>query len=336
MCTRVLYLGENNTVITGRNLDWGDDMRTNIWVMPRGVERDGLAGPNSLKWKSKYGSVISTAYDIGTADGINEKGLVGNLLWLAEADFGKSDSKPTISMSLWVQYVLDNFASVNEAVGALSLDSFQIVPFTLPNGRFTTVHLSISDASGDSAIFEYLNGKLTIHHGREYQVMTNSPTYDEQLALNNYWKALGFQKFLPGTISAADRFARAYAFVSEVPTQPDKRYISAVPNSDFNNQALSSVRGIMRAVSVPLGVAFDAEPNLSSTIWTTVFDHKNMVMYFDSQTSPNTFWVDLKELDFSEGAPVKKLAVAGGMVYAGDTAKQFEDSKPFSFFAIPA
>ena len=89
-------------------------------------------------------------------------------------------------------------------------------------------------------------------------------------------------------------------------------------------------------ISVPLGVAFDSQPNLSSTIWTTVFDHKKSVMYFDSQTSPNTFWVDFKELDFSEGAPVKKLTVAGGMIYAGDTAKQFEASNPIAFFAVPA
>jgi len=35
-----------------------------------------------------------------------------------------------------------------------------------------------------SAIFEYVHGKLAIHHGKEYHVMTNSPIYDKQIAIN--------------------------------------------------------------------------------------------------------------------------------------------------------
>ena len=45
-----------------------------------------------------------------------------------------------------------------------------------------------------SAIFEYVHGKLVIHHGKEYQVMTNSPIYDQQIAINEYWKA-SFYRF---------------------------------------------------------------------------------------------------------------------------------------------
>jgi Linear amide C-N hydrolases, choloylglycine hydrolase family len=57
-----------------------------------------------------------------------------------------------------------------------------------------------SDATGDSAIFEYLCGKLVIHHGRQYTVMTNSPVYDEQLALNRYWQEIGGLVFCQGQI----------------------------------------------------------------------------------------------------------------------------------------
>lgn len=332
-CTRVVYLGSNNTVITGRNLDWGDDMKTNLWVMPRGMQRDGAAGPNSYKWTSKYGSVISSAYDIATADGMNEKGVVANVLYLAESNYGSPNGKPAISISLWAQYVLDNFATVNEAVTSLQAEPFKIVPFILPDGRAASVHLSISDASGDSAIFEYIGGQLVIHHDRKYQVLTNSPTFDAQLAINAYWQGMGFQTFLPGTINPPDRFARAYAFVKEVPTQVDKNYINSVPNADFNNQALASTRGIMRSVAVPLGVNSPTRAEVSSTIWTTISDQKNKVYYFDAQTLPNTFWVELKDMDFSVGAPVKKLTVAGGRVYAGNTAKQFESAQVFNFFS---
>ena len=57
-CTRILYVGDRNMVATGRNMDWNEDMMSNLWVFPRGIRRNGLAGPNSLDWQSRYGSVI--------------------------------------------------------------------------------------------------------------------------------------------------------------------------------------------------------------------------------------------------------------------------------------
>ena len=87
--------------------------------------------------------------------------------------------------------MLDNYATVAEAVAALRQEPFYVVPVTSPDGKPGTVHLAISDPTGDSAIFEYVGGKLVIHHGRQYQVMTNSPIYDQQLALNAYWEQIG-------------------------------------------------------------------------------------------------------------------------------------------------
>jgi penicillin V acylase-like amidase (Ntn superfamily) len=184
-CTRVLYVGDDGLVIAGRSMDWKDDTRTNLWVFPRGMQRDGAAGPNSAKWTSKYGSLATSTYEAGTADGINEKGLVANLLYLADADFGKADGKPMLSISAWPQYVLDNFATVAEAVDALRLEPFRLGAPTLPTGDAGSVHLSISDPTRDSAIFEYVGGKLVIHHGRQYVVMTNEPPFEQQLALTS-------------------------------------------------------------------------------------------------------------------------------------------------------
>ncbi len=85
-----------------------------------------------------------------------------------------------MGLSIWTQYVLDNFATVDEAVAELSKEKFRIDAPDLPNGVKSRLHLAISDASGDSAIFEYVDGRLSVYHGREYQVMTNSPFYDRQ------------------------------------------------------------------------------------------------------------------------------------------------------------
>jgi penicillin V acylase-like amidase (Ntn superfamily) len=103
-CTRVVYLGKNGDVITARSMDWKTDIGTNLWIFPRGMMRSGEAGPNSIKWTSQYGSVIATGYEVSTADGVNEAGLVANLLWLAESEYPKSNAaKPGLSIAAWAQ-----------------------------------------------------------------------------------------------------------------------------------------------------------------------------------------------------------------------------------------
>ena len=127
-CTRCVYLGPNDTVIVARSMDWAEDPGTNLYCFPRGSKRDGAAGANSINWTSKYGSVVCSFYEVATVDGMNEKGLVADVLYLVESDYGKPDgSKPTLSISAWAQYALDNFATVAEAVDALSKEPFIII-----------------------------------------------------------------------------------------------------------------------------------------------------------------------------------------------------------------
>jgi choloylglycine hydrolase len=331
-CTRTLFIGDDKTVITGRNMDWKEDMHSNLYLFPSGMTRDGASGPKSIAWTSKYGSVIVSGYEAGTTDGLNEKGLVANLLYLAESDYGAPKaSGPFLSIAAWAQYVLDNYATVTEAVDALRAEPFAILAPTLPDGSAAALHLSISDASGDSAIFEYVGGKLVIHHGKQYNVMTNSPVFDEQLALNEYWKGIGGLTFLPGTNRAADRFARASFLIDAIPKSLDPNYAAGVPQQSFAYQAVASVMGVQRAVSVPLGITTPDQPNISSTIWRTVADQRDLIYYFDSATRPNTFWVKLDKVDFKHGAPVKKLTIQHGEVFSGEVSGEFREAEPFKF-----
>lgn len=331
-CTRAVYLGSEDLVITGRSMDWMENMHSRIWVFPKGIKRNGLAGPKSPEWTSKYGSIVTSVYNLASADGMNEQGLVMNLLYLAESDYGSvKQGHPPISISLWGQYALDNFATVNEAIDAMSKNIFQIIAPNLPNGKESTVHLSLSDSSGDSAVLEYVKGELIIHHGSQYQVMTNSPIYSKQLALNEYWQEINGSVFLPGTNRAADRFARASYLIQSIPKQVDKKYIQGVPDQAYTYQAIAGVLGVIRSVSVPLGIADPIKPNIASTLWRTVSDQKNKIYYFDSSTYPNTFWVNLKKVNFAPGAPILSLAVEDGEVYAGDVSQLLKPTKPFDF-----
>lgn len=323
-CTRVVYQGKDNTVLTARSMDWKEDTRSNLWIFPRGMKRNGEIGKNPLEWTSKYGSIVASAYDICSTDGMNEKGLVANLLWLAESEYPQWDGKkPGLSIAAWVQYILDNFATVDEAVSYVEIGTFEVVSDMMPDGtRMATLHLSISDADGDNAIFEYIGGELKIHHDKSYQVMTNSPVFDQQLALNDYWKNIGGTTFLPGTNRAADRFVRASFYINAIPKVADTR------------TAVASVFSVIRNTSVPLGITTPNEPNISSTRWRTVSDQKNKVYFFESTIQPNVFWVNLQDVDFSEKAPVKMLDLVSGKTYAGNTAEQFVEAKPFKFLGV--
>jgi len=283
-------------------MDWKTEMHSNLWVFPKGMERNGETGANSLQWTSKYGSVVTSAFEIASTDGMNEKGLVANLLWLPETEYPVRDqSKPGLAITAWVQYMLDNFATVDEAVAFIDENTFQVVSDLMPDGsRLATLHLSISDATGDCAIFEYTGGKLTVYHSKEYKVMTNSPTYNKQLALNEYWKSIGGLSFLPGTNRPSDRFARA---------------------SFYNT-------------SVPYGISTPEFPEISTTQWRTVSDSKNLLYFFESSLTPNTFWVNLRETDLSEGAPVLKLSIANGETYHGNATKEFKPAQPFRFMGV--
>lgn len=323
-CTRVVYKGNDGLILTARSMDWSTEIGTNLWLLPRGMERNGEVGTNSFTWKSKYGSIIASGFDVATADGMNEAGLVTNILWLVESEYEKWDgTKPGMSIALWAQYVLDQFATVDEAVNALQKEEFVVVTAAIPGtNRLTTVHLSISDKSGDNAIFEYVDGKLTIHHSADYTVMTNSPIFDKQLALDEYWKEIGGTTMLPGTNRAADRFARA------------SFYIDAIPKTDDYRVAVASVFSVIRNVSAPYGITTPGQPNISSTRWRCVSDHKNLVYYFETALTPNTFWVDLKQVDFTEGNAVKKLSIVNNETYAGNALDSFVDHELFEFEGV--
>lgn len=326
-CSRAVYFGLEGQTITGRTMDWVvPDIDTNLWAFPRGLERSSNTA-NPLLWKAKYGSVVASIYEGASADGMNEAGLVANLLYLVGAEYPpetEADTRPTLPISAWAQYMLDNYGTVAEAVEAMRKEEFRVVTVAAPSGQAGLAHLSISDASGDSAIFEYIGGKLTIHHSRDYQIMTNEPAYEQQLGLANYWKEIGGSVMLPGTNRAADRFARL------------SYYINAATQTADPRAAVATVFSIMRNVAVPKGITTPGRPNIADTLWFAVSDQKNKVLYFQDTNSPGTVWVTLAGLDFGEGSGVRKLQLDGNPDLSGDQTANFRPTEPFKFLSPDA
>ncbi|MGF1531690.1 MAG: linear amide C-N hydrolase [Puniceicoccaceae bacterium] len=287
------------------------------------MERSGLAAVNPLEWTSQYGSVVLTTYDIGVADGINEKGLAVHMLYLPETSVGPRDpSLPGLAMSLWVQYYLDLFATVEEAVRSFETTPYQLQMMVEPSsGRASTVHIAMNDATGDSAVIECIDGEIKIYHDRSYVVMTNQPSFDLQLENLRQYRAFGGEKRLPGTHEPADRFVRGAYYVKNLPK----------PQSD--REAIAALMSVMRNVSAPFGISDPERPNVSSTVWRTITDLTNRVMYYDSVFSPNVFWVDLKAVDFDAGMPVRKLTLVDNFEHFGNVSNSFEVAQMFEFLA---
>jgi penicillin V acylase-like amidase (Ntn superfamily) len=324
-CSRVVWIGPGGWVITGRNMDWSDDMKSRLWILPRGIRREGLTSHNPLRWTSRYGSVVVSSYDIAASDGINEKGFTANLLWLAESDYGRRDARvPAVSVSQWATYYLDNFATVAGAVAAMRNNPFQVRPASLKQGGNSikgTVHLSIGDRTGDSAVIEWVDGRAAVYHGREFRVMTNSPTYDQQVAGLKRYQGFGGNQELPGSTEAADRFVRA------------AYYLKHLPEARTERSAVAGVFSVMRNVSQPFGAPRPDQPEVSATQWRTIADSTNRLYFFELTTSPNIIWVDLKKIDFAPGSGVRVLDPIAQPRLAGDVTGDFRPARPFAALA---
>ncbi len=237
---------------------------------------------------------MTTIYGVGTADGLNERGLAAHMLYFPVADYGARDaSKPGLQAALWVQYALDGSATVAEAIQ--NLQKTQIVKIEIVRDGATqhaNVHVALEDSSGDSAILEVLKGKLVIHHGHQYRVMTNAPSYDEQLKLLNTknFKDPTMETQVPGNVNPRDRFQRA------------TYYLSVVSEPKTERQGIAGMFALIRNVSIPFGAPVNG--STFDTEYRTVSDLTNMRYYFELTTAPNVIWIDVKKLNLTAGAPV--------------------------------
>ena len=327
VCTRVIWPDAGGAVIVGRNMDNRRDLATNLWKLPRSVRRDGgLDG--GLSWVARYGSVVATAYDVITIDGLNEAGLAGHVLSLPESAYGRRDqSRPALSQAVWLQYFLDNFPSVADAVAWMEDSRVQVVALAHPDtGERLAIHLALEDATGDSAIVEYIDGRPEIHHSPDYRVVTNSPRYATQLKLLARIDGFGGDLSLPGTTRAPDRFARAWHYARQLPS----------PRSQ--SEAIASMLSVLRNTAQPARLPEAEGHPAPRTIWHSVLDLTARRYVFASTTAPGIVWVDLADLDFEAGSGEEILDLARShgstSTLVGDVSALFERRGYLDFLRV--
>ncbi len=333
-CSRILWNTNKQAILVARSMDWNHPFDERLVIYPRGMRMQGMPGDNPAVWVSKYGSIGVVPYGLnqsmlkrsvesgnladqndplvyGNTEGVNEKGLAAHALTLVASNYGARDRrKPGVFTTELVRYVLDNFETVKDAV--TGLQNIQIVCTRAGDSEYP-LHLALEDSTGDSAIIESIDGKVVIHHGREYIVMTNDPPYPVHLANVKRYKSFGGTlEELPGGIEPDHRFVRAMEFLKTLP-EPKDRF-----------EAIAYLYGVIRNVSVPYGAVYHSLPGSPNypTWWTSAADLTNRIFYFHQTHSPNIIRVTLKDVDFTAGKPMRVLDPAQTDL-AGDVTNKF-------------
>ena len=113
-------------------------------------------------------------------------------------------------------------------------------------------------------------------------------------------------------------------------------YLSKLPQTTDERQAVAGVFSVMRNVSVPWGVGDPDHPNLSPTYWRSVADSTNRIYYFESALSPNIVWVNLKNINLAAGSGTRAVRVEENYSIIGNIDNQLAAAAPIAFLAPTA
>lgn len=250
-----------NSKLLGKNFDWsfGDG-----YILKNQKNQKkfayGFRSSNVASWTSKYGSITfnqnGKEFPYG---GINEKGLVVEQLWFSKSQYQDNDNEE-ISELEWIQYQLDNHQTVVEVIE--NINSLTIKPIAL-------VHYIIADKFGNSAIIEFVNGKVKINtKDRKFQVITN-----ESLEDSKHYSALK-KEINPLSRTHFDRYC---ILEKELNTA-----ISLKPNDAFD--FLNSVKVNQKEYK---------------TYWTIVYDLDKADIYFQSYENQKIKKISMSDFDFN-------------------------------------
>ena len=323
-CTRIFWNTNPELMIVGRNEDYVTASHPTFVATPRGIKRWGTADDSkrskSISWTVKYGNVASYANNRFPNDGMNEADLTARTLFYVDGDANETvapdSKKKELDEDHWVSFVLDNFATVADAVEAIR-NKVHVVSVVGKKGSgysyATPKHLAIADATGDSAIVEIQKGKVEIFHGSEFRILTNPPSYQKELENAAKYKIVTQDK-LPVSWSAADRFVRSDFFLRHLP-KPKKNDAATAYGFMYSALATSMmpaglpnpaedakiIKQLMAALTDP------NESYGSSTYFQTISDLTNRHYRFRSLIAPSDVYFDFDGYNFAEGQPVRLI-----------------------------
>ncbi|WP_114636453.1 linear amide C-N hydrolase [Polynucleobacter necessarius] len=194
-CTSFVLKNKDGSLVYARTIEFAMELPMKIALYPRnhqfkGTGPDGVAG-SGLAWNGKYALIGLNAYDLDLiGDGMNEKGLMGGMQYLPVAseyqDPTGADAKNSIASYQVVNYILSNFATVDEIKAGLNKIFVNNSKFDKWNNEIVKMHFSLHDTNGKSIIIEYVKGQFNIYDN-PMGAMANEPPFDWQMInLTNY------------------------------------------------------------------------------------------------------------------------------------------------------
>ena len=166
-----------------RNYDYMDSPGMTVWTHPK----DGYASVSTVSlYFLGYGgaflpedlltSMLTLIAPYIPVDGMNERGLSIGVLELETPETFAQTEKKDITTTAVIRTVLDHAATVDEAVRIFrQYDMHDML------GGDCTYHYQIADASGKTAIIEYVDGKTTVLR----------PDQSGSLIATNFWLSEG-------------------------------------------------------------------------------------------------------------------------------------------------
>lgn len=268
--------------VVGRTMDWGYSDNAVVRGVKAGTELyTAEARYNPMKYTAKYASIQITCFKpdlIGEA--LNEKGLQGSLLYLEGAKLPDyRENVPGVNPFWFLGYVVSVFDSVEEVVRYLREGEFNLLHLANPMAEgslpspYLPFHYAFADASGGSAIVEFIDGELRIYDDPSDNALTNEPPY-------HIHKALDLAYYRPnGSIATFDRRARARLYLDDM--HKSGKVVDAPT-------AIMAMRGLLASVfagteeidrSIPEADPGKVKENIYPTQWWTVIDLKEPTYY---------------------------------------------------------
>ena len=329
-CSFFKVTAKDGTIISGRTMEFGYDVKYGLVVVPRDKEFVSAAPDkqSGIHWKTRYGYVANNVFgdEAMVTDGLNEAGLAFSGLWY-EADtkwqqIGPGENSIALANAVVGSWILGNFATVDEvktAIGKIKIFGLQVAQM----GATVPMHWAIHDAKGGSIVIECDNGSVHVYDN-PLGIMTNAPNFP--------WMVTNLRNFVG--MSSSVPAPKDFAGVKLLPTghgsgmwglpgdiTPPSRFVRLAVTTHFADQqenaekALNLAQHIVSSIHIVQGMVVDRGldgkiTSSETTQWSTFRDLTNKVFYFRTYDNFNLRKIDLKNLDFNTGK-IKSIAMYG-------------------------
>jgi penicillin V acylase-like amidase (Ntn superfamily) len=310
-------LNKGGSFLVGHNLDerTAEAQPGSVFINKRGEQKSSVSfeevfsgrrtGEKTLNWISIHGSVTFSSLGKNFIDGgYNEAGLyIQEMSLEGGAMPAGAGGGARMFMTLWMQYVLDNFTSAAEAVQSLAEISIDGWPW----------HFFVCDAQDNHSCIDFVDGEAKVYSGAAmpHAVMTNYE-YEQELDDLKPYQGFGGNKAVdlndPGDIEPPrnTRFLHACHLIKNATDKPDV------------DEAFDILYAMDRGTLRPPG----------GRHWSYVIDARAGRVYLETRSSPKRRYFDLDSFDFAAGKPSQLVDIH--IDREGDISALFEEVTPES------